>query len=126
MKFKVWDKKENINNVEAKHFITNLSIRNDDEVFLVLDDYNNVKSVEIGRIVKSVYNLSNSLSIEDVAKEYIRIKEEEKLQVEKETRTLENMGNKISILEAENKELREELTQIQTSIASLISTLSEK
>ena len=34
--------------------------------------------------------------------------------------------NKISILETENKALKEELTQIQTSIASLISTLSEK
>ena len=38
--------------------------------------------------------------------------------------------NKISILEAENRELREELTQIQTSIASLTSlmatTLEEK
>ena len=38
----------------------------------------------------------------------------------------EQLVNKISILEAENKALKEELTQIQTSIASLISTLSEK
>ena len=40
------------------------------------------------------------------------------------------IANKISILESENKELREELTQIQTSIASLTSliakTLEEK
>ena len=39
---------------------------------------------------------------------------------------LNKVENKISILEAENRELREELTQIQTSIASLMSTLSEK
>ena len=38
----------------------------------------------------------------------------------------EQLVNKISILEQENKALKEELTQIQTSIASLISTLSEK
>ena len=42
----------------------------------------------------------------------------------------EEMGNKISILECENKALKEELTQIQTSIASLTSlitaTLEEK
>ena len=42
----------------------------------------------------------------------------------------EQFINKISILEVENKELREELTQIQTSIASLTSliatTLEEK
>ena len=43
---------------------------------------------------------------------------------------IEIMQEKISILEAENKALREELTQIQTSIASLTSliatTLEEK
>ena len=42
----------------------------------------------------------------------------------------QEQGNKISILECENKALREELTQIQTSIASLTSlitaTLEEK
>ena len=41
-----------------------------------------------------------------------------------------NIVNKISILECENKELKEELTQIQASIASLTSliakTLEEK
>ena len=43
---------------------------------------------------------------------------------------LDNTENKISILECENKALKEELTQIQTSIASLTSlitaTLEEK
>ena len=38
----------------------------------------------------------------------------------------EQLVNKISILEAENRELREELTQIQTSIASLIATTLEE
>ena len=43
---------------------------------------------------------------------------------------LKEQGDKISILECENKALKEELTQIQTSIASLTSlitaTLEEK
>ena len=38
----------------------------------------------------------------------------------------EQFVNKISILEAENRELREELTQIQTSIASLMATTLEE
>lgn len=42
----------------------------------------------------------------------------------------QEQGNKISVLEAENQALREEITQIQTSIASLTSliatTLEEK
>ena len=36
------------------------------------------------------------------------------------------IANKISILEQNNKELREELNQIQTSIAALITTTIEK
>lgn len=39
---------------------------------------------------------------------------------------LSKMEKKISILESDNKELREELAQIQVSIASLVSTISEK
>ena len=38
----------------------------------------------------------------------------------------EILANKISILEQNNKELREELNQIQTSIAALITTTIEK
>ena len=55
----------------------------------------------------------------------------EEIQVFQQEMTYEQeLENKISILEAENRELREELTQIQTSIASLTSlmavTLEEK
>ena len=51
-------------------------------------------------------------------------------EIEYELTENEILGNKISILECENKALKEELTQIQTSIASLTSliatTLEEK
>ena len=38
----------------------------------------------------------------------------------------DSLANKISILEQNNQELREELNQIQTSIAALITTTIEK
>ena len=38
----------------------------------------------------------------------------------------EHLVNKISILEKDNKALKEELAQIQVSLASLISAISEK
>ena len=48
-------------------------------------------------------------------------------EVEYELTENEILANKISILEAENKQLREELAQIRTSIASLKAiTLEEK
>ena len=55
---------------------------------------------------------------------------EELPQEPQEPTEIEILANKISILECENKALKEELTQIQTSIASLTSlitaTLEEK
>ena len=130
MKYKIWNKIDKINGIEADHFIDNLKIQEHDEVFLILDSADNVQCVEISSTIKGVYNLDANLSVEEVAEEYIRIKEEEKIQAQNSIDTLEDMGNKISILESENKALREELTQIQTSIASLTSliatTLKEK
>ena len=130
MNYKIWNKKDKINNIDADYFIKDLSIRETDGVFLIIDHLDEVQAIEIDRIIKGVYNLDANLSVEEVAKEYIRIKEEEKQQAETHANTLEDMGNKISILEQNNQELREELTQIQTSIASLTSlitaTLEEK
>ena len=130
MNYKIWNKKEKINGASAEYIIESLNIRDTDEVFLVLDHLDEVQAIEIARIIKGVYNLDANLTVEEVAQEYIRIKEEEKIQAQNSIDTLEEIGDKISILESENKALREELTQIQTSIASLTSliaaTLEEK
>ena len=124
MNYKIWNKKDKINNVDAEYVVNSLNIRETDGVFLIIDQLEEVQAIEIDRIIKGVYNLDANLTVEEVAKEYIRIKEEEKQQAETHTNTLEEMEKKISILECENKALREELTQIQTSIASLTSLLA--
>ena len=126
MKYKIWDKKEKINNVDAEYVIKSLNIRETDGVFLIIDHLNEVQAIEIDRIIKGVYNLDANLLIDEVAKEYIRIKEEEKIQAENHANTLEEQGKKISILEGENQALKEEILQIQVSIASLVSAISEK
>ena len=130
MNYKIWNKKEKINGASAEYIIESLNIRDTDEVFLVLDHLDEVQAIEIARIIKGVYNLDANLTVEEVAQEYIRIKEEEKIQAQNSIDTLEEIGDKISILESENKSLKEELTQIQASIASLTSlittTLEEK
>ena len=69
-------------------------------------------------LIKIAYHLGES---------YLIFTDEE---IEYELTENDILANKISILEAENQALREELTQIQTSIASLTSlitaTLEEK
>ena len=120
MNYKIWDRKEKINNVDAEYIINSLSIRETDGVFLVIDHLEEVQAIEIDRIIKSVYNLDKNLSVEEVAQEYLRIKEEEKLQAEKDVVTLEEQGNKISILEAENETLKQELSITQDAVNELI------
>ena len=69
-------------------------------------------------LIKIAYHLGES---------YLIFTDEE---IEYELNENDILANKISILECENKALKEELTQIQTSIASLTSlitaTLEEK
>ena len=118
--YKIWDKKEKINGSTAEYIIESLKIRETDEVFLVLDKSGNVLAIEIDRIIKSVYDLDKNLSVEEVAQEYLRIKEDEKLQAEKEQISLEEQQNKISILEAENETLKQELSITQDAVNELI------
>ena len=120
MEYKIWNKKDKINNVDAEYVINSLNIRETDGVFLIIDQLEEVQAIEIDRIIKGVYNLDVNLSVEEVAKEYIRIKEEEKLQAEKDVVTLEEQQNKISILEEENKILKQELSITQDAVNELI------
>ena len=125
--FKIWDKKEKINGVDAEVVIKSNNIKQEDEIFLVIDD-NTLKVTEIQfkDVICLNYNISIDLTTEEVAQEYIKIKEEEKIQAQNDVNTLEELGDKISILEAENQALKEELSQIQVSLASLVSAISEK
>ena len=105
--------------------IKSLNIRETDGVFLIIDHLDEVQCIEIDRIIKGVYNLDINLSVEEVAEEYIRIKEEEKIQAQNSVNTLEEIGDKIAILESENQALKEEISQIQVSLASLVSAIEK-
>ena len=93
--FKIWDKKEKINGVDAEVVIKSNNIKQEDEIFLVIDD-NTLKVTEIQfkDVICLNYNISIDLTTEEVAQEYIKIKEE--------------------------------LSQIQVSLAYLVSAISEK
>lgn len=105
MNYIIWNKIDPINGIEPQHFIDSLRIKESDGVFLIGTDLDNIQCVEIDRIIKSNYNLDYSLTTEQVAQEYLRIKEEEKLQAKKEQITLEEQAKKISILEGQNANL---------------------
>ena len=126
-KVKIWDKIESINGVDAKNVIKSHRIKETDDIFLVLNNYDRILELNFVDVIRTNFNLSSDFSAEQVAEEYLKIKEEEKVQEEKEQTALKELSKRLSILESENKALREELTQMQTSVTSLLAvTLEEK
>ena len=126
-KIKIWDKIEPINGVNAEKIIKSHKIKDTDDIFLVLNNYDRILELNFVDVIRTNFNLSSDFSAEQVAEEYLKIKEEEKVQEEKEQATLNELSKRLSILESENKALREELTQMQTSVTSLLAvTLEEK
>lgn len=102
MQYKIWNKKDEINNADADHIINSLNIKKDDEVFLIFDDPSVVLNVEIVRIIKMVYALDDNLTADEVAQEYIRIMEQQKETVIPPT---ENPMDRILALENRINEL---------------------
>ena len=119
-KIKIWDKIEPINGVNAEKIIKSHKIKETDDIFLVLNNYDRVLELNYVEVIRNNFNLSKNLTKEEVAKEYLKIKEGEKLQAEKEANALEEMVNKISILEAENETLKQELSITQDAVNELI------
>ena len=120
MNYKIWNKKEKINGASAEYIIESLNIRDTDEVFLVLDHLDEVQAIEIARIIKGVYNLDANLTVEEVAQEYIRIKEEEKLQISRQVVNMEEQSMKISNLETSILQMMQELKDLKEMIAQVL------
>lgn len=96
---KVWDGKESINGVPAEDILAN---REDlrralGDIFLVLVN-GQVAQIEIGAIIKSIYNLDENLSIQEVAEAYLAIREEEEARVRQEQLTNEELQEQVAML----------------------------
>lgn len=94
-KYKMWDKKSNIDNINAKQFLEENPHLQNSDVFLVIKNgvIDQIQSVDVIR--KNIYNSENMTS-EEVAKFY--------------TSNIElSLEDKISILEAEQEKQNEEI-----------------
>jgi hypothetical protein len=119
MNYIIWNKKDKINGIEAQYFIDDLKIKNTDGVFLIGKDLDNIQAIEIDNIVKSAYDLDDNLTTEEVAQEYIRIKEEAKANSTTKARSIHG-EDVASALKEQTQMLLEKLTEIQASINNLI------
>lgn len=96
---KVWDGKESINGIPAEEVLAN---RKDLEralgdIFLVLVN-GQVTQIEIGATIKSIYNLDENLSIEEVANAYLARREEEEAREREEQLTNEELQEQVAML----------------------------
>lgn len=104
MHYTVWNKQDNIKGLDAQYFIDNLKIQDSDGVFLVYKN-GNLQAIEIDRIIKGVYNLDENLTTEEVAQEYIRIKNDGNQTSEKDQNVLDEYSKKINLLNTQNANL---------------------
>lgn len=83
MEYKIWDKKESINNVSAKEVLNSMpELKNTDVILLIQN--NRVTNIEDKDVLISNLNLDSNLSVQEVAEKYIQHLEELKKQEIKE------------------------------------------
>lgn len=83
MEYKIWDKKESINNVSAEEVLNSMpELKNSDVILLIQN--NRVTNIEDKDVLISNLNLDSDLSVQEVAEKYIQYLEELKKQEIKE------------------------------------------
>lgn len=97
---KIWNKKDDINGIDADKVMESSGIKMEDEIFLIVNDVTNkVQEIQDKLTITSVYNIDPNLTTLEVGEEYLRIREEQNKQQEEETTTLEKQAEKIAELE---------------------------
>lgn len=96
----VWDEVSPINGIPAEEVLAN---RDDlrharGDIFIVVDDYDQVLEIQLGKIIASAYEMNPGLSLQEIADEYmIRKQQEEEAEIE-ERITSEQLQEEIAIL----------------------------
>lgn len=83
MEYKIWDKKESINNVGAEEVLNSMPELKDADVILLIQN-NRVTNIEDKDVLISNLNLDSNLNAQEVAEKYIQHLEELKKQEIKE------------------------------------------
>lgn len=97
---KVWNKKEEINGVSSDYVLESQTIRDSDEIFLVVNDVTGkVSEIQNKLTIADIYNIDPNLTCLEVGEEYLRIKAEEEEKQKLEQITIEQQAEKIKELE---------------------------
>ena len=100
---RIWDGKTAINGVEAEEILANRrDLRNAlGDIFLVENEYGRVFEIQIGNIIATNYGINPNLGLLDIARKYMKIKEEERISQEEANLTAEQMQEELALLSYE-------------------------
>lgn len=125
MRYEIWDKVSSLNEVPAKQIIEELHFKNDDEIFLIYDEYDRLTNIENAKNIQAIYKMRTSMTVDEIAQEYIKIREEyEKNRQEQQNEEI-YAREKISILESENADLLLDRAIKDSKISTLENDLAD-
>ncbi len=120
IKYKIWDKKESINNVSSEDVLASRPELNNIEVILLTDDYGNVTNIEEPNILCSVLGIPTDTPIEEIAEAFIQHLEEQKQNAISLHDQVNNLEEENSSLVLELAEKDNTMTSMQADLASII------
>lgn len=96
----VWDEVSPINGIPAEDVFANrddLRLARGD-IFIVVDDYNQVLEIQLGKIIASVYEMDPKLSLQEIADEYMLKRQQEEEAEAAELITNEQLQEEVAML----------------------------
>jgi hypothetical protein len=96
----VWDEVSPINGVEAEVVLANRDdlVRSHGDIFLVVDEYNQVSEIQIGTVIAANYGMEPGMELQAIADAYMVKKEEERQAEELERMTTEELQEEVAVL----------------------------
>lgn len=100
LKIKIWDEKSSINGVSAETILANRPdlVAASGDIFLVVDNYDNVREIQIGAIIASNFQMEAGLSLQEIAEQYLIKREEEEEAAKLERLTVDELQEEVAIL----------------------------
>ena len=96
----VWDEVSPINGVEAEVILANRDdlVRAHGDIFLVVDEYNQVSEIQIGTVIAANYGMEPGMELQAIADAYMVKKQEEAEAAEVERMGVEELQEEVATL----------------------------
>lgn len=121
MQIQLWNERTEINGISMEQILANrqdLQSAGVENIFLVVDEYDKVREIQIASTIAGNYGLDANLLVREVGEAYIAKKEEEERLAEQERITNEELQEEVAVLSYEVMMLQPEDNNV--SISALV------